>query len=486
MGESLPLARSSPTRARPGAEGEPTRFLDVGRARLRSLAGVGFGAFLVLATGLTDGGYYGTAWTAVSVVLVAGSVIAMLLDGLPRLRRGAWLAIAACGALTAWIAVSSRWADAGADTWLETRRALLYTIALVTAIVVATSVGRRAVLTGLAAGTAIVGLTALALRLEQGITTDRLFGVLLEEPVGYPNALGAVAAIGCVLSLGLAHDPGTDRRARRALRGLAPVLVLVLGLTESRGAALALLVAVGVLLALAPGVARPFLTAATLVVFALGGTAWLVAERLGADGAGLAAIALSTAALGAGIGPRRLDLRLRTLAALAGAVGFGLVALVLLQPDYGTSSFRTSYWQAAVAELSSRPVHGSGAGTFHLTWLEHRTVETDVRDAHSVYVETLSELGAVGLALLSILVLTPLVVVWRGHRTLVVASAGAAFALFAIHAGLDWDWELPVVTLVGLGCAGVLLAAPRETTSASPDGEGSRNSLPGTASGAFR
>lgn len=454
--------------------------------RLRSLAGVGFGAFLVLATGLTDGGYYGTSWTAVSVVLVAGSIIAMLLDGPPRLQRGAWLAIAASSALTGWIAVSSRWADADADTWLEARRALLYTLALTTAIVVATSVGRRAVLAGLAAGTAVVGLTALALRLEQGITTDRLFGVLLEEPVGYPNALGVVAAIGCVLALGLAHDPGTGRRARRALRGLAPMLVLVLGLTESRGAALALLIAVGVLLALAPSIARPLLITAALVVFALGGTAWLVAESLGADGAGLATIALSTGALGAAAGPLRIDLRLRTLAALAAAVGVGLVALVLLQPDYGSSSFRTAYWRAAVAELADRPLHGTGAGTFHLTWLEHRTVETDVRDAHSVYIETLSELGAVGLALLSILVLTPLVVAWRGCRSLLVASAGAAFALFAIHAGLDWDWELPVVTLLGLGCAGALLAAPTEITADSPDGEGAHGSLPGPASAAFR
>jgi hypothetical protein len=31
--------------------------------------------------------------------------------------------------------------------------------------------------------------------------------------------------------------------------------------------------------------------------------------------------------------------------------------------------------------------------------------------------------------------------------------------MFALHAGLDWDWEMPVVTFVALACVGVLLAA---------------------------
>src|SRR5258707_225000 len=44
----------------------------------------------------------------------------------------------------------------------------------------------------------------------------------------------------------------------------------------------------------------------------------------------------------------------------------------------------------------------------------------------------------------------------------VPAAAGAAVA-FLIHAGLDWDWELPAVVVAGVAClAAVLLGAPVE------------------------
>jgi hypothetical protein len=36
--------------------------------------------------------------------------------------------------------------------------------------------------------------------------------------------------------------------------------------------------------------------------------------------------------------------------------------------------------------------------------------------------------------------------------------------VFAVHAGLDWDWEMPVVTLTALGCAGVALGRPSNAT----------------------
>ena len=41
------------------------------------------------------------------------------------------------------------------------------------------------------------------------------------------------------------------------------------------------------------------------------------------------------------------------------------------------------------------------------------------------------------------------------------AAAGPAAALlaWALHAGLDWDWEMPALTLVAVLCAGLLLAA---------------------------
>jgi len=41
-----------------------------------------------------------------------------------------------------------------------------------------------------------------------------------------------------------------------------------------------------------------------------------------------------------------------------------------------------------------------------------------------------------------------------------VLAAGpiAGFVVYAVHAPLDWDWEMPAVTLVAIVLAGALLA----------------------------
>ena len=71
---------------------------------------------------------------------------------------------------------------------------------------------------------------------------------------------------------------------------------------------------------------------------------------------------------------------------------------------------------AALAGARERPLLGSGAGSYFLSWREHRTVDTTVRDAHSLYVETLSELGPVGLALVLVVVAAPLCAAIRRRR----------------------------------------------------------------------
>ncbi len=54
-------------------------------------------------------------------------------------------------------------------------------------------------------------------------------------------------------------------------------------------------------------------------------------------------------------------------------------------------------WDSAVSRIpSSEP----GAGTFEIVWYERRPAAYAIRDAHSLYAETLAELGFVGLALL--------------------------------------------------------------------------------------
>jgi hypothetical protein len=39
----------------------------------------------------------------------------------------------------------------------------------------------------------------------------------------------------------------------------------------------------------------------------------------------------------------------------------------------------------------------------------------------------------------------------------VLAAAAAVLAAFAVHAGLDWDWEMPAVSLIPLILAAAVL-----------------------------
>ena len=106
------------------------------------------------------------------------------------------------------------------------------------------------------------------------------------------------------------------------------------------------------------------------------------------------------------------------------------------------------------------PLLGSGAGTFDSYWLRYRTVDSFARDAHSLYVETLAELGPLGLALVLAALAMPFVGVRRRLEPL-AAAAGGGYVAFVVHLAVDWDWELPAVTLAGVTCGAALLVGTR-------------------------
>lgn len=80
-----------------------------------------------------------------------------------------------------------------------------------------------------------------------------------------------------------------------------------------------------------------------------------------------------------------------------------------------------------------------------------------VQDAHSLYLETLAELGLVGFVLLIGVLSPPLIGAGATRSDPNVAIAAGAY----VHAGLDWDWEMPATTLTGVACAAALLVAAR-------------------------
>jgi O-antigen ligase len=119
-------------------------------------------------------------------------------------------------------------------------------------------------------------------------------------------------------------------------------------------------------------------------------------------------------------------------------------------------SNRYAYWKVALRTFGDHPLRGAGSGSFQAEWLRERPFREPVRDAHSLYLETPAELGLVGLALLLTLVGATAVAARRAGRAL--AGPVAALVAYALHAGVDWDWELPALTLVALVLAGLVLA----------------------------
>ena len=87
-------------------------------------------------------------------------------------------------------------------------------------------------------------------------------------------------------------------------------------------------------------------------------------------------------------------------------------------------------------------------------------IDEVVRDAHSLELETFAELGLVGVALLAALLGGVGLSARAAHRLDPALAAGPAAALtaWAFHSAIDWDWEMPALTLVAVVLAGALLA----------------------------
>jgi hypothetical protein len=122
---------------------------------------------------------------------------------------------------------------------------------------------------------------------------------------------------------------------------------------------------------------------------------------------------------------------------------------------------RLDIWKTSLDGLNAAPLHGQGAGTFVLQWDRQRPDGSDVQEGHSLYLEVLGELGLVGLALI-VLFLGALFVgvvmrVRQPARSL-YAAVLATFLVWALHAGIDWDWEVPAVT-IGVLCLAAASAA---------------------------
>jgi O-antigen ligase len=175
-----------------------------------------------------------------------------------------------------------------------------------------------------------------------------------------------------------------------------------------------------------------------------------------------------------------------------GWVAAGLVAAMLVvpvavaansdapsgnDPRFGSSTSRLAsadspryeYWRVALRTFADHPVAGVGAGGFAAEWLRERAEARPARDAHSLPIETLAELGLLGAAALALLVAGVVAGARQAYRADPVLAAGPAAALvaYAFHASIDWDWEMPALSLVAVALAGLLLARSSTPSTAS-------------------
>ena len=276
------------------------------------------------------------------------------------------------------------------------------------------------------------------------------------------------------------------RAVRLGAAAAAPLLGLGVYLTFSRGALMALAVGLAVLFAFTPTWSQLRATAIAIEAAVL---AVVVVESL-PDAAALVLLVgvMLVAAAGQAwsaqsedeertrTGPLPQFTRLRALAwGAAALLAVAPFAAGLLDrneeptnPAFGATaerlsssgSHRYSYWRIAVETFAEEPAAGIGAGGFQAAWLQHRPIDENVRDAHSLPLETAAELGIPGLLFLALLFGGVIAAIRRLGRTDPGLAAGptAALAVWATHSAIDWDWEMPAVTLVAAVLAGVLLA----------------------------
>jgi hypothetical protein len=443
--------------------------------------------FAVFVLAAQSGGFLADAWgwAALPLLLLVACVLAVA-DRVV-LGRSQLALLLLLGALVVWTALSAAWSTAG-PAITEAERTVVYVSAL--AAVFVTGARTAAVATGVLGASTAISAWSLWGRLfpEHALTgggpdTGRLAG-----PIGYANGLGLVAAIGVLLAIGLA----AERRVwtAPALVVLLPTLVF----TFSRGSWLALALGLVVLLALeslrggnllhiAAALPLPVIAAALadrshalthvgsplaraehdghrlaaeLVVLLLLVPLPVLAARRSRQGVlrprlGRAVALVSVAILAAGIAAALLH---------AGRSGATSSTASLNSRLFSSSgNGRGDYWSVAWREVRAHPLLGGGAGSWSRWWLAYRPSNVGALDAHNLYLETLAELGPVGLLLLLGALATPLLALARGVRSPVGAACAAAYAAFLVHAALDWDWELPSVALCGLLCGAALLVS---------------------------
>jgi O-Antigen ligase len=499
------------------AKGSPRRSEErVGYGIWAGAAPILVAAVPIASLAAAQGGYFPTTWGWATLPLLWVTGIALVVRPSIRVSKAEWTFIAALTALTAWLATSIVWSVAPAETVLELERMLVYFAGATAVLLLAQSHSVRRLLAGVLVAITGVSAFSLATRLfpDRVGVFDRTAVYRLSQPIGYWNGLALFVAMGALLALGFAARGKTI--GTRAASAAAVVLLLpTFYFTFGRAGWIAL--AAGLVASVAVDPRRLQLLATLFVVMpaATAGT-WLASRQSGLTRSGSAlpqavhdghrlalmllglAIASSIATSILVVIERQVSFSRQVRNAFGAVVVLALVVAIgavfvryggpntlarkaydafKAPPPHATNlnrrllSFsgngRADLWRLAWDDARKHPWLGSGPGTYERYYLAHQPAQLGrVRDAHGLYIETLAELGPLGLALLLVVVAVPLVVLGTARRHPLASAAAGAYVAFLVHAGVDWDWELPAVTLTGLACGAAILVAGRRYSGA--------------------
>ncbi len=489
-----------------GAAGLPAAV----RRPLLALLGLGCGASPAFF------GYFDlSVWGPLALLLIATAIGLVLAR--PALPRGlAAVAVAGLLLFAVWSLLSMGWAESADRALTEGDRWLLYGVFLLDVLLLLE--GRRDGEVFVASATlGVLGVAAYDLAKMLGGNGQSMFGgSRLLEPLGYVNGLGGFFLLGFWPLAAAA-----ERARSEALAGLAAAAATLLAalvvLTDSRGTVFAfaasaclmlllmpgrnrrawLLLAVLAGLALAwnpltdvtqtlpPGHFAPpeeaiklaaerslLLAGAVGVVWALG--CWLVAAARGGSRALAEQLPRISAVLLCGVAALALVVAVAAVKDPVGKVSDQYNAFTELKPTTGSSRFtsgggnRYDYWRIAWKQFTDHPLDGVGAGNFDRTYFLERRTSEDVRQAHSIELQTLGETGMVGALALGLFLVAVFVGIWRraraarsrGSETGLTVAATGMFIVWLAQTSVDWLHLIPGLTGIALGGAAILLMRP--------------------------
>lgn len=479
----------------------------------------GFCFGLVVLLGLEGGGYDALVHDQVGIALWWILGLGLLVGALPRATpsRTALAALCLFAAFVAWIALSMIWTESAERSLADLARAAVYlgAFALILSLRSPREPGR--LVAALAAAIVFITLLALLSRLHPAWfpSADQTARFLADSrerlsfPLNYWNGLAALIAIGAPLVLNMAATART-LAVRAVSAAVLPAMGLALFFTLSRGGIAAALGALLVYLIFAGDrvpklLAALFTGAGAVLLIALGAQRDAIRHGLATDLAhdqgnelilfcllvGLVVgVVHATVSyyLSAGRRPAwTVPGRNQSVATLLGLAAVILVVAAAVDAPgrigdavdefrggggagSGTgrlNSFagesRYDLWVSAVDQNATAPLIGTGSGTFVYWWTRDAAGEEAVQDAHSFYLQTLGEVGIVGLLL--VLAFLGVVLGFGAKRAVrlpepggsVMAAALAGCVAFCLGAAVDWSWQMPVLVVAMLILAAALV-----------------------------